>query len=132
VSILGGDYTLFDYQEKSYDGYMATDGKKHFELKTATKSTEKIGEQLIHFTTKLQNDEGDSMNIVWSQISMTLKQEAIKNCELKSFNIQTKPHPGETITSSKKMIVVNLADIAQFFDYQGTIELDEDNHLLYL
>lgn len=130
TSLLGGDYNLYEYQEPSYEGYVNTEGKQFYTLTTNTQGTETIGQQEIVYTVTLKNAAGQTKNISWSQLGMSTKQVAKENCQLKSFNIVTNPHPGETVMSSQDFVVVSVNDLTQFFSQSVTH--DQENQLLFI
>ena len=132
VELLSGNFTLHNYQEKSYDGYVTLKDVTAYQLSTENKSTEKIGEQLIEYTITLTNQADERLQILWTQKSMTTNVAAIANCKKKAFSTQTHPHPGETVTSSKNFIVVDLQTLIEFFDKSITFSFDENKQLLFI
>lgn len=131
-NLLGGGYTLHEYAEKSYEGYVTTRSQEHYSLTTENQSTEQVGEQLLINTVTLTNDQGATKRIVWSQKPQSSKQTSIENCELKSFMIVTSPHPGETVGNFEKILVVKLKDLVDFFNSGLSLEYKKKEQLLYV
>lgn len=131
-NLLGGGYTLHEYAEKSYEGYVTTRSQEHYILTTENQSTEQVGEQLLINTVTLTNDQGATKRIVWSQKPQSSKQTPIENCELKSFMIVTSPHPGETVGNFEKILVVKLKDLVDFFNSGLSLEYKKKEQLLYV
>lgn len=129
--MMWGNFEIWPYKEKSYDGYITTGFEEIYTIKSAFESTEKIGEQLVVSTVKIKNISGKTKEIKWSRNMKTGELNAIKNCEVRSFNIETKPSPGETVISSEDFVVVNLDELATFFG-GIKLEFDEDDMLLYI
>ncbi len=131
-NLLGGGYTLHEYAEKSYEGYVTARSQEHYNLTTDNQSTEQVGEQLLIHTVTLTNQQGATKRIVWSQKQSSSKQTPIENCELKSFMIVTNPHPGETVGNYEKIVVVKLQELVDFFNSDLSFEYKKKEQLLYV
>lgn len=132
VHLLSGNYLLFDYSEKSFDGYITTNEQDLVQSDMETQTTEKVGEQLLVSTVDLRHDSKPSKRISWSQVSMSTKLKAIENCELKSFMIVSSPYPGTTVGANEKMIVVKLQDLINYYNPDLSLEYNRDEQLLYI
>lgn len=133
VNVLCGNYTLHDYPEQSFDGYVTngpSDCGKHSVHNT---TTEKIGEQVLHHNYYFTHPETkNSMAIRWKLNPSTGEIQALENCSEKAFRITENPHPGETYTFSKKFVVVDLNYLTHFFGKGINLELEAENQLLYI
>lgn len=129
VDVMSGNIKFFEYQEKNCNGYITSDTGRVYSLEMTYESTEKIGEQLMVYRVNLKN-KNKSHQIDWTFNSKTGESEALKNCKVKSFWIQTNPSPGETVVSSRDFLVVDLKELARF--YSCSIEYDPETRVLYV
>lgn len=133
VDVLAGNYHLYPYQEKSYEGYITSGEKEIFTTSFSNVSTEKIGEQIRESRIEIVNPvSAQVLEIVWTYNQKTGESKAVQNCELKSFWITTSVQPGETVTSSEDFIMVDLNELVEFFDNGSTLEYNADEEILYI
>lgn len=115
VHLMSGSYTLFDFKEKSYDGYVTTEFDDTFLMENSYESTEIAGKQKALNVITLKNKKGEEMEIIWEQDPSTGEYKAIKNCSVRGFWTQTNPSPGETVVSSEDRFVISIKKLARFF-----------------
>lgn len=129
IDLMSGNTALFEYEEKSYEGYVTSDTAVNYKSSLSYESTAKVGEQLSVHSVQLKND-ADSMSIQWKFNPKTGENIAVSNCAVRSFWFQTNPSPGETVISSEDFLVVKLKALCKF--YNCTFEYDPEAMVLYI
>lgn len=132
ICLINGAYQIFPYQEPSFDGYVTLNSHAPYRLTVENQAGKKIGKQFVVYHLHLQNESGREKEIVWSINTSSGEMKAIQNCNLKSFSIQSNPHPGETVISSKKLVVIDVEDLISFFGNGIRAEYDKKNALLHI
>lgn len=133
VNTVGGNYELFPFEEKSYDGYFTAPKNSLYSSNNVNRSTEVVGEQIRETTITLNKLEGTQVyEIVYEYNPASGEYKAIKNCKEKSFWITRSIQPGETTTSSEDFIMVNLNEIVTFYDSNLELKLNTEEQLLYI
>ncbi|MEX0315066.1 MAG: hypothetical protein AB3N18_12890 [Allomuricauda sp.] len=133
VSLLCGDYKLYDYREKNADGYVTSGNSLCFETSFKNQSTEKIGEQIRINTVQLVNQHTDkTFTIEWHTNMRTNRSVNHVNCYKKSFKIKTSVQPGEFVISSKDFIMVDIQDVVDFYGGRVIVELNKKDQFLYV
>jgi hypothetical protein len=133
VNVIGGNYELFPYKEKSYEGYFTGAEESLYQSNNVNRSTEVVGQQMRENTITLSTlNSSDIFEIVYEQNPKSGDYTAIRNCELKSFRITRSYRPGESTTSSEDYLMVNLDDIVTFYDPNIKLELNDEEQLLYV
>lgn len=131
INILAGNVTVFNFEEASYDGYLCEKekGTKVFDKEYDTRSTETVGKNSDVVTVAIRKESGKEMKIMW-QRSPELK--AIKNCEIKSVQVNRSIQPGETTITWEDRIVVSVQSLLDFYDNKYRMEYDGENEVVYL
>lgn len=130
LNLIGNNYVLLRKEEKAHDGYVAFGDMNIYNYSIKTINTDKIGQQIYKPTIVVTNPSTNkTLEIVWSSIP---EPTAEKNCTNKRVFVTENPYPGKTVGSYKKVVVVNLNDILDFFDNGTTLEYDKSEKILYV
>ena len=130
ANILGGNYSIIEKKEKSFDGYVVLENKKLFNQQFQNEDSGEIGKMIGKMTVSLTKSNTDKpYEIIWQ---IKPEQEAIKNCEVKSLWMKsTVPTDGDTYYSEDH-VLVNLNDIIQFYNSKAKVIYNEGAELLYI
>ena len=129
VNIVSGNVEIIAHQEKSYEGYLVEGDQQVYDVDYKEESTETIG--VMRSTTKVTLTHpysGKQKVITWVR---SPKLEAIENCEVVKITKVTNPHPGETVVSKDKMILIPVGEVLSFFAPGTTVEYDGKNEVVY-
>ncbi|NQT77123.1 MAG: hypothetical protein HQ565_05375 [Bacteroidetes bacterium] len=130
VNLISGNYILYDYKEKSFDGYVTERKYDVYDKKYSTESTEKIGEMLsitnIYLSDTAQTKE---LHISWQR---TPNQKPLKNCLEMSLWIDCSYKPGTTTVALEKYIMIELNKIVEFYDYNIIVDYIAEDEILYV
>lgn len=130
VNLLSGNYAIFDYTEKSFDGYVAATESDVFETKYSNESTEKIGEMVSTAKITLTDTQKTKeYKIEWNR---SPNQKCIANCEELSLWSDKTYKPGEKTFIKEKFIVVDLLNIAEFYDPTIELKYVKEDEILYI
>ncbi|MGX1928622.1 hypothetical protein [Flagellimonas sp. 2504JD4-2] len=133
VNLICGNYQIYDYPEKSSDGYVTSGNMSCFQTLFKNQTTENIGEQIRTHTAELTDlDSGNDFEIKWNVNTKTYESEALENCQEKSFMIKTSVQPGEFVISSKDFIMVDLQGVINFYGKKVNARLNKEEQLLYI
>ncbi len=130
VNLISGNYILYDYNEKSFDGYIAERKFDVYDKKYSTESTEKIGEMLsitnIYLSDTAQTKE---LHISWQR---TPHQKPLKNCLEMSLWIDCSYKPGTTTVALEKWIMIELNRIVEFYGNNVIVDYVAEDEILYV
>ncbi|WP_420321457.1 hypothetical protein [Flagellimonas sp.] len=133
VNLICGNYNIHHYPEKSIDGYVTLDSSSCFESSFKNLSTEKIGEQIRLNTIQLTAAPSEAaFNIRWETKVTTNTSKALENCHEKSFTIRTSVQPGEYVFAPEDFIMVDLAEVVDFYGNKVRLRFNEEEQLLYV
>ncbi|MGB0521577.1 MAG: hypothetical protein ACPGJS_01395 [Flammeovirgaceae bacterium] len=130
ANILGGNYTLIDKKEKSYDGYVVLGQHQLVAQKYQNEDSGEIGKLIGKMNVTLSNQENANQHeIVWQ---LTPELKALQNCEKRSLTVQSTV-PGEDHTYYlKDHVLVNLKDVVNFYGIDAEVIYNEGAELLYI
>ncbi|HAA14085.1 MAG TPA: hypothetical protein DCE41_21285 [Cytophagales bacterium] len=130
VQVMAGEVTTHEYPEPSFDGYLSAQPAVAYRMETANRATETVGEQVIEYTVTLTNSAGKEKRIRWTLNPTTYDPQALENCMVEKFKVQTQPGPGEIITYVRSFPVVSLQELAAF--YGVNVRWEQSTGLLYI
>lgn len=130
VNLISGNYELFSYQEKSYDGYVVEGDYEVYDKKYGTESTAKIGQMISKANVNISDtSQMKEYEISWHR---SPNQKPVKNCEEMDLWVDKSYKPGTTTLAQQAYIVVNLSDIVNFYNSNVSIEYSEEDEILYV
>jgi len=130
IDVMANNVEVHEYKEASYEGYVTSAENEAYSLESKFRSTKTIGQQITVFSVSAKKEDGATLDIEWSFNPKTGDYFGTKNCEVKSFWIQTNPSPGETVISSKDFLVIGLDKLSKFFSRK--VEYDEETQVLFV
>lgn len=133
AALIMGSYEVFEYQEKSYEGYVTLSEDDFYGYDMTIESTENIGEQFAVNTIKLKDfKDGKPLEIVWKIPNNGDVGVPVQYCEVQSLNVVEHPAAGETVISSQDFLVVDLNKLVGLCDNGSTLEYNDEQKILYV
>lgn len=127
LPIFSGDIDIIHKSESNCDGYFdISKNLNSFTQDRTVENTDQLGEQLEvnHIALQVNSNQVD---IKWRDHPEAV---AIENCQVKSITVVQQVSAGEMVSSSEDAVLVDLNQVASYYNEAWIIELDKEANVL--
>ena len=130
ASLISGNYIIHDHPEKTIDGYITVGAHDIYDKEYVSEHTEEIGKMVSMVNIYLTDvDQTRKHHISWQR---SPNQVPINNCTKMALWVDKSYKPGERTAAKEHFIMINLNDLADFFNPKIKLDYVEEEEILYI